>query len=224
MFEQLFDGPRFLGFTLTRGKHFFFFGSRFVTREDLFQLFPQYEFRFLKQIHSRKVVESSVARPLPEADAHFTNQPGVALIAQSADCVPILLASPTHVCAIHAGWRGVAQNIVAAVHETLPLFKPDFAAIGPHIGQLSFEVGDDVAQTLRAASPSPIPSLTTASVEGKVFFDLKSLVYKQLRTSFNAALPIEDCAEDTKTSARFHSFRRDGAKAGRQYSFVVLNR
>jgi copper oxidase (laccase) domain-containing protein len=136
------------------------------------------------------------------------------LVVQSADCVPILLASKYQVCALHAGWRGVAQNIVAAAG---PAFADDpvlFAAIGPHILAPSFEVGDDVAKKLTGAPPS---------ASGKQYVDLSALVRAQLQQTFGAKIRIFECLHDTKTSVDFHSFRRDGAPAGRQYSFVVLN-
>ena len=37
-------------------------------------------------------------------------EPGVALVVQTADCVPILLAAPRAVGAAHAGWRGSAAE------------------------------------------------------------------------------------------------------------------
>src|SRR5229473_2965423 len=49
------------------------------------------------------------------ADASITNRPGLLLAVQTADCVPILLVDPRNraVAAVHAGWRGTLQRIVA---------------------------------------------------------------------------------------------------------------
>jgi YfiH family protein len=213
MFQREDVGGKLIGFSLLHKHVFFFFGTRLLTREDLMRSFPEYECAFLKQVHGREVVEAKPPQT-PEADAHWTRMATRALVVQTADCVPILLASKNQVCAIHAGWRGVAQNIVAA---TAPSFADDpvlFAAIGPHILKNSFEAGDDVAHQLTGAPPS-----TT----GKQYVDLTALVRAQLQQTFGAKIKIFECAQDTKTSADFHSFRRDGAKAGRQYSFVVLN-
>ena len=43
----------------------------------------------------------------------MTNQPGLLLAVQTADCVPILLVDPKKraVAAIHAGWRGTLARI-----------------------------------------------------------------------------------------------------------------
>ena len=51
----------------------------------------------------------------PESDALITNDPGTALWVFTADCTPILLHDPVTgaVGAVHAGWRGTANGIVA---------------------------------------------------------------------------------------------------------------
>lgn len=223
MFKRLEKEGVFFGHSLENGPHHFFFGSRHCTREKLSELFPQYEFCFLKQVHGRRVVEGQ-PETVHEADAHFTTQRHRAVVAQSADCLPILLATKNQVCAVHAGWKGVAQNIVKAVHQTLPEFRPQVLAIGPHITRASFEIGQDVAELLFKAAPTNVPRLTRpALTEGKVFFDLNALVQAQAKAAFGASVPFIQCCDDTKTDHEFHSYRRDGAQAQRQYSFVVLN-
>jgi len=43
-----------------------------------------------------------------ECDALMTTEEGVGLMVWTADCVPVLLAGPRVVAAIHSGWRGTA--------------------------------------------------------------------------------------------------------------------
>lgn len=211
------DGETLVGFALQRDDRFYFFGSGMLKREDLHRLFPRFEFCFLKQIHGREVVEADPENSA-EADGHFTSVPYRALVSQSADCVPILLSTPTHVCAIHAGWKGMSLNILGVAKDKLPDFN--FAAIGPHIMKQSFEVGLDVAEQLRQASPKADGSLISPSANSeKVFFDLKRLSELQLS---QPGLTFEDCCFDTKTDTRFHSYRRGRATPERQYSFVVI--
>ena len=54
-------------------------------------------------------------------DALVTNVPGVCIAVSTADCVPVLLYAPDvkTVAAIHAGWRGTVQRIVAK-NRSLP--------------------------------------------------------------------------------------------------------
>lgn len=74
-------------------------------------------------------------------DALITNQPGVGLMIQQADCQAILLFDPLKevIAAIHCGWRGSVINIIAEVVQRL---KSGFgvvtdnllAAISPSLG------------------------------------------------------------------------------------------
>ncbi len=90
-------------------------------------------------------------------DALVTNQPGLLLAVQVADCVPVLLADPKRrvVAAAHAGWRGSCQRIV---EKTLGVMQQRFGtdpadvrvAIGPSIRQCCYEVGREVVEQFEA--------------------------------------------------------------------------
>ena len=215
------DGE-FIGYRATAGNAEFFFGSKHLPRAELVAHWPGTEFAFLKQVHGNRVVEANANETI-EADAHFTSNRNLALVSQTADCVPILLSAPDKICAVHSGWRSTALNIVKAVKEAAGDFK--VAAIGPHILMTSFEVGKDVAEKLLAASPAgtkPNQLVYPHDDQDKCYFDLAELVRLQLRDAFGDDLLILEALEDTKTSVHFASFRRDKDQAGRQYSFVVM--
>ncbi|HKW64898.1 MAG TPA: peptidoglycan editing factor PgeF [Candidatus Acidoferrum sp.] len=115
----------------------------------------------LKQIHSDVVhlFEHSPAEPC-RGDASVTNRPDLLLAIQTADCVPILLADlKKHaVAAVHAGWRGTLQRIVAKAIGKLQMqfgSKPAdlLAAIGPSIGGCCYEVGTEVAVEFKSQFP-----------------------------------------------------------------------
>jgi polyphenol oxidase len=116
----------------------------------------------LRQIHSDVVHVVSSANPgspvdAPKADALITNEPGLLLVVQVADCVPILLADTKRraIAAIHSGWRGTLQRIA---EKALGRMQMEFgtqprdviAALGPGIGQCCFEVGPEVAAEFAA--------------------------------------------------------------------------
>lgn len=215
---------KFLGYSLEKNGRLFYFGSRFLPRQSLSALFPEFEFSFLKQVHGKTVVEADSAVAV-EADAQVTTKPNLAVICQSADCVPILLASKTRVCSIHSGWRSTALNIIAATKMHFQDEPVTFAALGPHILRDSFEVGRDVAADLIKAAPLGTDQYSLLSMHtdpNKVYFDLTELIRLQLIEAFGPTLEIAECLEDTVRSVQFHSFRRDRDKAERQYSFVVI--
>lgn len=112
----------------------------------------------LEQIHSDVVhVLDALPPQPPRGDAAVTHAPGVLLSVQTADCVPILLADTERraVAAVHAGWRGTLQRVVAKTLGRMQMalgIRPEnvVAAIGPAIGVCCYEVGPEVAQAYAA--------------------------------------------------------------------------
>ncbi len=109
----------------------------------------------LRQIHSNLVVLATAAdasrqQPL-RADGLMTDQPGLLLAIQTADCVPVLVADRKRraVAAFHAGWRGTVKRIVETGIGRMRLAfgsRPEdlMAAIGPGIGPCCYSVGEEV--------------------------------------------------------------------------------
>jgi len=82
-----------------------------------------------------------------DVDGLITNESGVALVTQYADCTPLLFCDPVkHVCATsHAGWRGTVSQIgKITVEKMVKEFNCNasdiIAAIGPCICQSCYEV------------------------------------------------------------------------------------
>jgi YfiH family protein len=168
--------------------------------------------RTAKQIHSDVIQDA--AGPLGEGDALISNQPGVIVGVKTADCVPILLADPATgvVAAIHAGWRGSAQGIVASTVKALVArWKSDprnvRAAIGPSIGACCYEVGPEVARRFGIESSNPV-HIDLAAINERQLLDAGvSNIWKSGECTFCVA-------------SRFYSFRREGEQAGRMLSFT----
>lgn len=174
--------------------------------------------RTVKQIHSSIVLDA--AELAEEGDALISDQAGVSVGVKTADCVPILLVDPSipAVAAIHAGWRGSAENIVAAaVRQMAARWKtrPENlrAAIGPSIGVCCYEVGVEVANRFERWVP----------VTKNRHLDLPAVNERQLRDAGVADIwksgECTFCATD-----RFFSFRREREKAGRMLSFIGLQK
>jgi YfiH family protein len=171
----------------------------------------------LKQVHSAECVAGAGrGGVLGTGDALLENTPGAVVAVKTADCIPLLLVDPGHraVAAVHAGWRGtvagIAQRAVAALGAQFGSRAGDLhAAIGPAIGKCCYEVGPEVAARF--------------GVDGRAHIDLAETVRRQLEAAGVGGQRIYMSGLCTQCRAgEFHSFRRDGAAAGRLYSFVGI--
>ncbi len=188
----------------------------------------------LKQIHSDRIVEAGAVSRLEQADAVISNHPGLWLPVRTADCLPILLADPSHraVAAVHAGWRGVVTGIVPkTVLEMTRRYgsRPEdiIAAIGPGIGVCCFEVGPEVAEQFQIAhsyalrEPQKTAPQTQQTVREKAHIDLQLTVVRQLMDLGIARERIAQAAQCTRCDAvLFESWRRDRESAGRMVSAI----
>lgn len=225
MWSEWFEDNQYLGLRFETEEFLGVFGSAILKRDALKIHFPDFDFRFVHQVHGTEVIDQSQIPPkqLVKADGHVSKTRGQALVIQTADCIPLLLFQPGQVAALHAGWRGVAGQIVKASRKWFSV-PPDLALVGPHIVQSSFEVGRDVAERLRLSDPNPECAhhlLGSHEDASKCRFDLDSLLDRQILAEW-PKIQIHRQSVDTMTDPRFHSFRRDGSAAGRQFSFVVL--
>jgi YfiH family protein len=160
-------------------------------------------------------------------DITLSRAPHLACGVRSADCVPVLVAdrSSGAALAVHSGWRGTVAGAATAGIAALRLLiegEGDLvAAIGPHIASCCFEVGDDVARALAECSSAGDAAVLRQS-GAKPRVDLRRIVRAQLEGARLAA----DCIDDVRgctvcEPARFHSYRRDGARSGRMLSAIV---
>ncbi|MGH2858585.1 MAG: polyphenol oxidase family protein, partial [Solirubrobacteraceae bacterium] len=88
------------------------------------------------------------AAPAP-VDGQATSRRDVALVALTADCLPIAIGGDGAVAMVHAGWRGLAAGIVAegvrAVRELSGGKGGELsAAVGPGAGGCCYEAGEEV--------------------------------------------------------------------------------
>lgn len=168
-----------------------------------------------KQIHSARVLPTQ-AGACGEGDALVSDASGLALSVITADCVPVLLAGPNGLAAVHAGWRGIVGGVIPATLEAAGGGRGWTAWIGPSIGSCCYEVGDDVAEQVRSASG---PEVVLPGSAGKPHLDLVAAARIQLeRAGVAEVLSVPDC---TRCEAeRLYSYRREGKGAGRNMGFI----
>jgi YfiH family protein len=167
----------------------------------------------------REAPAAGEVRDAGPCDILATSLPDVALVVQTADCVPIVLTGLRTVVVVHAGWRGSAKQAAASGVETLLSLGEEpgkvAAWFGPSIRSCCYEVGGEVAAQFAG-------DFVRAGCGGKFRLDLVSVNRAQLESS---GVPSDRIAIHPGCTLcggeKFASFRRDGAKAGRMIALVA---
>ncbi len=117
------------------------------------------QIHWLTQVHGNKVLQLHQKDPLTlipaSADAMTTSQSGVALAIMTADCVPVILyqKSTGKIAAIHAGWKGLANGIIANTVAEFAADRGEISAwIGACISVKNYEVSQNILQQLAQQS------------------------------------------------------------------------
>jgi YfiH family protein len=107
---------------------------------------------FNRQVHSPLVHRARAGARGEPGDGLWTDEPGVSMLAMSADCLPIAVArtdGPPALALLHAGWRGLSGGVVAAGVAALCVESSRAsglaAVVGPAIGPCCYEVGPEVS-------------------------------------------------------------------------------
>lgn len=187
------------------------------------------------QMHSADVavVEGPWPGETPRADAMVTTRPGVALGILTADCAPVLFADGRAgvIGAAHAGWRGavggVLDNTVAKMVQLGARKSAIVAAVGPCIGQRSYEVGPEFPAPFLAEDAGNADFFAPSPRQGRHLFDLPGYVSRRLArlgVTEVTRVPADTCRDES----RFFSYRRTTLRGekdyGRQLSAIVLDR
>jgi YfiH family protein len=163
-------------------------------------------------------------------DALVSNLRGVLVGVKTADCVPVLLgdAKTKSFAAIHAGWRGTAQSIVAKAIEKLREIygvnpKDLICAIGP-AAVCNYEIGQDVIDAFTENFPNNSEHLFAPTRDGHAFVDLHRANFEQIAAT--GVLPENIYAAPFCTLERtdlFFSYRKEKrlyGKTGRLLSVI----
>lgn len=154
------------------------------------------------------------------ADGLTTSTAGIPMAVTSADCVPIVFASPVEpaVLVIHAGWRGFAKGILARAAAAFERPGEARVAVGPAIGPCHYEVGEDVAVAVAAASES---GAVVSRRGARRTLDLAATARQTLLAC--GVGKVEDTGLCTACErARFFSHRRDAGDEGTTGRHVAI--
>jgi YfiH family protein len=170
----------------------------------------------------------------PVADAMVTDRPGLVLGILTADCAPLLLVDPKArvIAAVHAGWKGALGGVIDNALKAMAGLgaKPErtVGAVGPCIGQRSYEVGAEFPAPFLAEDPINADFFAPSPAHaGHHLFDLPGYVSRKLsRLGVHevSRVPADTCRDQT----RFFSYRRATVRGepdyGRQLSVILLER
>jgi len=187
----------------------------------------------LTQVHGAEAIAVETpwaAGQGPRADAAVTDRRGVALGIVTADCAPVLFADAAAgvIGAAHAGWRGAVAGVLEATVAAMTRLGAHpgriVAAIGPCIGQASYEVSADLRDAVLARDPGDAGFFADGARPGHWQFDLPGYCAARLAAAGVSARSIG--ADTMAEPDRFFSHRRrtlaGGGPIGHQISVIAL--
>jgi YfiH family protein len=114
---------------------------------------PRERFLYGRQVHGARVRRATEPpgpqRPAADEDGQATALTGAAALVFVADCLPVLLAADGAVAAVHCGWRGLGEGIVAEGVRALADLGADgpvTAVVGAGARGCCYEVGEEVLE------------------------------------------------------------------------------
>lgn len=187
--------------------------------------FPDLPIARATQVHGANVTVVRTALmggevvDMGKVDLLITQQENLALVIQTADCLPVLLAGDGAIAAAHAGWRGSAAGVAgeaAFTLESMGVPWPSLRAwVGPSIGPCCYEVGEEVASQFPAETVS-------RAADGTLRLDLRAVNRLQLAQAGIAPDRMFFDPGCTRCGGpRYASYRRDGGAAGRMIALIA---
>lgn len=174
---------------------------------------------------------TGVTKPsFKDVDGLITNQSGVALVTQYADCTPLLFCDPVKrvIATSHAGWRGTVKLIGrVTVEKMVSEFdcnpKDIIAGIGPCIGKCCYEIDDPVYNEFIKLSFLELDKIIFPKNGGKYMLDL---VEANRQILVNAGIKSEniDCSDICTccNADKLHSHRATKGKRGNLAAIIEL--
>ena len=174
-----------------------------------------------RQVHGDKVavVKNGSGEDIDGVDALVTDQPGIGLMIQQADCQAVLLFDPVRpaVGIAHSGWKGSVANIIA---ETVAVMASEFgsdpkamsAAVSPSLGPCCGEFVNHQQE---------LPDSFRSFQVKENHFDFWAISRHQLEETGILSDRIHVAGVCTVCDSRFFSYRRNKI-TGRNASVIGL--
>ncbi len=179
------------------------------------------EIRYLKQNHTNNAICIDINNSDQEADACYTYKKNTVCCVLTADCVPIVLTDrkASFVAAIHAGWKGCANNIIQNTIDKIGTKHEIIAWIGPCICDQCYNVRSDVLTKFLSLEPSLYKCFSTDNHILKA--NLPSICETLLqKANVEYIFKANICTKNPKNN--LYSARRDGIRSGRIATCVYM--
>jgi YfiH family protein len=180
---------------------------------------------WMEQVHGRTVgvVDGPQDAPLEATDALVTAEPGLALVALTADCVPVLLGDPEAgvIAAVHAGRVGARVGVVPAALKAMTDAGASVDRIEVLLGPSVCGKCYEVPASMQADVEAHLPGSSSRTRAGKPGLDLRAGLWVQLADAGVAKIGLDPrCTFEERS---LYSHRRDG-NTGRLASVIWMER
>lgn len=167
---------------------------------------------WMEQVHGRnaEVVDGPVAGAVEATDALVTAEPGLALVALGADCVPVLLADPRAgvVGAVHAGRVGARVGVLPAALDAMVAAGAAVERIEVLLGPAVCGECYEVPAAMQADVEAHLPGSASRTRTGSPGLDVRAGLWRQLSEAGVARIGVDPrCTVEDRT---LFSHRRDG--------------
>ncbi|MCP2256972.1 hypothetical protein LX15_000655 [Streptoalloteichus tenebrarius] len=167
---------------------------------------------WMEQVHGRTVtvVDGPLDRPAEATDALVTAEPGLALVALVADCVPVLLGDPEAgvVAAVHAGRVGARVGVVPAALEAMRGLGARTERVEVLLGPAVCGACYEVPAAMQADVEKHLPGSACRTRSGSPGLDLRAGLWRQLADAGVARIGLDPrCTVEERV---LFSHRREG--------------
>ena len=142
----------------------------------------------MHQMHSNKIhFIKKLSKNKLVGDGLITEIKGLAIGILTADCAPIIFfdSKKNIIGAAHAGWKGaykkIAQKMIHYFKKKGSKLNNLHAVIGPCISQNNYEIKEDFRK--KFLNQNLVNKKYFKKVKKKIYFDLKSYIFQQLKNS-----------------------------------------
>jgi hypothetical protein len=174
----------------------------------------------MDSVHGADVAVVSGAGVVPGVDGLVTQEPGLAIVALGADCVPIALVGDDArpVAVAHCGWRGLVADVLGAVVAVMADHGCGVhrVVLGSAVCGLCYPVPPERARQVAEAWPGAVADAAVVTcADGQPGIDVRRGAAARLRARGVPGEAITVAGGCTVEDPGLFSYRRDGV-TGRQ--------